>query len=452
MSSLLERAIVDATALKEAALKNAENLVIEKYSDEVKDAVSQLLEQDELGLDMETPDAGMEDPLGLGGPEAPEPTEETDEETAAAEEFRDSTIGDIPDAFGIDLKDPDDQMVNINLDSLRVDLPEEEDGPFAGDDEFADDEIGIDIEDEDFEEDFEDDFEDDFDADSDFDVDTADFDADTDFDTDTGLGVDIQTDMLSEMLENFTLDEEEEIVYTPEDLIGESPIEAMTPEDEEELEEMDLVPDTDSASIDELDEMDPRGWRGMEEAVRVDFEPQKSGWAGTPESMMREYEEMLLAREQDSEIKEKNKELRKTVAALQNENKTLISVATKLEAQVEKYTTTLETLQEKLETTNVSNAKLLYINRALENASLNERQKEKIVESISKATTVQEAKIVFETLQETVTSSPAEKRVGSLNEAVSRRSTLLVGARKEQKEKSANPAFDRLQRLAGIKK
>ena len=343
-------------------------------------------------------------------------------------------------------------MVNINLDSLRVDLPEEEDGPFAGDDEFADDEIGIDIEDEDFEEDFEDDFEDDFDADSDFDVDTADFDADTDFDTDTGLGVDIQTDMLSEMLENFTLDEEEEIVYTPEDLIGESPIEAMTPEDEEELEEMDLVPDTDSASIDELDEMDPRGWRGMEEAVRVDFEPQKSGWAGTPESMMREYEEMLLAREQDSEIKEKNKELRKTVAALQNENKTLISVATKLEAQVEKYTTTLETLQEKLETTNVSNAKLLYINRALENASLNERQKEKIVESISKATTVQEAKIVFETLQETVTSSPAEKRVGSLNEAVSRRSTLLVGARKEQKEKSANPAFDRLQRLAGIKK
>ena len=191
---------------------------------------------------------------------------------------------------------------------------------------------------------------------------------------------------------------------------------------------------------------------GIEEAVRVDFEPQKSGWAGTPESFMREYEEMLLAREQDSEVKEKNEELRKTVAALQKENKTLASVATKLEAQIGKYSATLETLQEKLETTNVSNAKLLYINRALENASLNERQKEKIVESISRATTIQEAKIIFDTLQETVTSSPAEKRVDSLNEAVSRRSTLLVGARKEQKQGSANPAFDRLQRLAGIKK
>ena len=32
MSSLLEQAIIDAKQLKEAALKNAENLVIEKYS------------------------------------------------------------------------------------------------------------------------------------------------------------------------------------------------------------------------------------------------------------------------------------------------------------------------------------------------------------------------------------------------------------------------------------
>ena len=35
MSSLLEEAIVDAKALKEAALKNAESAVLEKYSTEV---------------------------------------------------------------------------------------------------------------------------------------------------------------------------------------------------------------------------------------------------------------------------------------------------------------------------------------------------------------------------------------------------------------------------------
>ena len=47
MSSLLEQAIVDAKALREAALKNAEQMVIEKYSDQIKDAVSTLLEQDD---------------------------------------------------------------------------------------------------------------------------------------------------------------------------------------------------------------------------------------------------------------------------------------------------------------------------------------------------------------------------------------------------------------------
>ena len=40
MSSMLEQAIVDAKSLKEAALKNAETIVIEKYSDELVKAES----------------------------------------------------------------------------------------------------------------------------------------------------------------------------------------------------------------------------------------------------------------------------------------------------------------------------------------------------------------------------------------------------------------------------
>ena len=59
MSNLLERAIVDAKALREAALKSAEKLVIEKYSDEVKTAVNRLIEQDDI--------MGLEDPsLDMG--------------------------------------------------------------------------------------------------------------------------------------------------------------------------------------------------------------------------------------------------------------------------------------------------------------------------------------------------------------------------------------------------
>ena len=394
MSTLLERAIVDATALKEAALKNAENLVIEKYSEEVREAMQNLLLQEEEplpGLDTEEmgddpfADVGTEEPMDDMSLDSEQEGE--DAENTAAQEFADSTIGDIPDAFDPDLGDPDDEIINIKLDSLRAELPdeEEEDGVFGGDDELGDDELGIDITDDE-----------DLDFDQDITDETPELDADAD------LGVDITPDMVAEVLGDMDIDED--------------------------------------IDIDEI-----------LEAVRVDFEPQKSGWAGTPESIMKEYEAMLLAREQDSKVKEENEELRKTVAALQKENKTLTSAAQKLKTQNEKFTTTLEALQEKLEISNVSNAKLLYINRALENASLNERQKEKIVEAISKAETVQEAKIVFDTLQETITSSPAEKKMNSLSEAVSRRSTLLVAAREEQKQKAANPAFDRLQRLAGIK-
>jgi hypothetical protein len=108
-------------------------------------------------------------------------------------------------------------------------------------------------------------------------------------------------------------------------------------------------------------------------------------------------------------------------------------------------------MQEKLETMNVSNAKLLYINQALENASLNERQKRKIVEAISKAETVQEAKIVFDTMNETVTTTSDVRKSATLNEMVSRRPSLLVAARNEQPNKDANPLFNRMQKLAGIK-
>ena len=50
---MLEQAIVDAEALREAALKNAEQVIIEKYSDEIKEAVQSLIEQPELEADPE---------------------------------------------------------------------------------------------------------------------------------------------------------------------------------------------------------------------------------------------------------------------------------------------------------------------------------------------------------------------------------------------------------------
>ena len=397
MSNLLERAIVDAKALREAALRNAEQLVIEKYSKEIKETMNDLLEQEDPLADL-----GGEDPLAslAAGDPLADPTTAAAEGAPQEEEKLDpeELLAQTPSAFDTD----EDEVIQIKLDSLDAEIADEMDGPFAGDDEFGDDEIGIDVQtDEELEAAAE-----------------ADIDTDLDADVDSGIGIDIagDTPISAAALEEIISDALHEVLS----------------EDEEEIDE--------EIDLDEL-----------MERVRVEGQPQKSGWAGTPESIMQEYESMLLAREQDSEIEEENEELRKNVADLQKENKTLSSAAIKLQEQNKNYETAFETLQEKLETMNVSNAKLLYINQALENASLNERQKRKIVEAISKAGTVQEAKIVFETMNDAVVTTSDVKRETTLSEMVSKKSSLLVAARKEQPKQEANPLYDRMQKLAGIK-
>ena len=59
-NKMLEQAIIDANALKEVALKNAESVVVEKYSRQIKEAVDNMLEQDEDELDMGAPIDGEE--------------------------------------------------------------------------------------------------------------------------------------------------------------------------------------------------------------------------------------------------------------------------------------------------------------------------------------------------------------------------------------------------------
>jgi len=68
MPTLLEQAIIDAKTLREAALKNAEDAVINKYSDEVRKTLNTLLEQEEdMGLDLGGEDMGLEEPAADAG-------------------------------------------------------------------------------------------------------------------------------------------------------------------------------------------------------------------------------------------------------------------------------------------------------------------------------------------------------------------------------------------------
>ena len=83
---------------------------------------------------------------------------------------------------------------------------------------------------------------------------------------------------------------------------------------------------------------------------------------------------------------------------------------------------------------------------------MNERQKKKIVESISEVGSLEQAKIIYETLQSTVGISN-KKKSKSLSEVVSKRasSSILLKSRVREEKKGENNDFaERMKRLAGI--
>jgi len=60
---MLEQAIADAAALREQAIKNAEQSVLDKYSKQIKEAVDQMLEQDDAPQRAESIISEIEDEL-----------------------------------------------------------------------------------------------------------------------------------------------------------------------------------------------------------------------------------------------------------------------------------------------------------------------------------------------------------------------------------------------------
>ena len=133
MSSMLEQAIIDATALKEAALKNAEAAVVEKYSTEVKDAMKAILEQDELevAIGQETSDAGdtdsFVDNVPLAATEGEALCQCPEEEEVVVLDF-DELVKQMDDeeADVEELSDREEMADELGGDELNIELDDEE--------------------------------------------------------------------------------------------------------------------------------------------------------------------------------------------------------------------------------------------------------------------------------------------------------------------------------------
>lgn len=336
MSNMLEQAIVDAEALKEAALQNAEQAVIEKYQAEIKTAVESLLEQDE------------EDPLEepLDDEDGLESSEDLAQQMPLA-----STEGDnlcpCPD---------DEEEVEIDFDQLAQQM------------QASDEEAGGGI--------------------------PA---LDSPLALEEGKGEDDEEEV------------EEEIQITEEELV-------------------DIL-----------------------EELTLDMEPTKAGWLQRPDSsveheidiLQTKVEEPLDVKELEEEDKD-DKDLSEALKVLESAENEIY----RLEEKADKYKEMLLQMKDTLSEVNLQNAKLLYTNQTLVDDSLNERQKQKIVEAIMKSGSVEETKTIFEALQSTVGAQPNNKKVApkSLSEAVERRSTTLP----RRVEKDSHSFTDRMKILAGI--
>ncbi len=188
----------------------------------------------------------------------------------------------------------------------------------------------------------------------------------------------------------------------------------------------------------------------LQEELRVDVEPVPHGHVGGPTSTeIEEAELQALAKEQDSEVAEENKELRKAADKLEEQIASLTAEKSKLAKDYEELKSIAMKMKDNLQEVNLSNARLVYTNRVLNSVSLNERQKSKIVEALSKSRTVEEVKVIYETLQSTVGTPSGKKGPESLSEAISRKSTTLP-RRKTQRTVGSEHAINRMKKLAGI--
>ena len=226
-------------------------------------------------------------------------------------------------------------------------------------------------------------------------------------------------------------------------------------EDEEGL--GDLLQEDGNTELEiELDESDISALLdAIREELAVDVEPVPAGYSQPNQAEEEDQLAQAIASVRDDERSEERKDFLSRIKDLEEKVNAMADQRTSLVQENKTLTEMIEGMGARMLKVNLSNAKLLYTNRVLNSNSLNGRQKRKIVEAISKVGSVEEAKTIFETLQSTVasTSNKSGRTRTTLSEVANRSSSPFMSRRSAVTESTKNdPALERMQRLAGIKK
>jgi thioredoxin-like negative regulator of GroEL len=108
---------------------------------------------------------------------------------------------------------------------------------------------------------------------------------------------------------------------------------------------------------------------------------------------------------------------------------------------------TISTLRSELNEVNLLNAKLLYVNKLFKAKNLNESQKVKVINAFDRAETVREAKNVYDTLSESLST---EKAKSQIKESLSFASKAAGVSDRKPIMENIDSTTARWQKLAGI--
>ena len=418
MSNLLNEAIVDAKALREAALRNAEAAVVDKYSQEVQTTLEKLLEQEEelgadLGGDLGSP---TEEPLDVAG-EGEEALEDD-----LSDDVPYSAANDIGGEDSTGLRDApvsgDTVELTIDVDALQEAVRELEQSIEEGEEINVNEEDLMELIASELAEAAEL-----VDADTAGEASAAESEAEEDEFEASGEGGEGPVSekkgdkgpYASGARAKAGVDDDGDGV----------PDGADKDKDDPEIQEEDI-----DFLVDEI-----------VERLTVDMGATLSGWAGRSSESQKYEMEREMAHRRSTDVEEEIQTLKKAYEELVFENK-------QLNKSLENHKQVVGRLEETLQEVNLSNARLLYTNRVLGNASLNERQKTKIADAISQAGSVTEAKTIYQTLESAVPAAP-KRSTQSLSEAIRRPSTSVIRASRKEST-SSDPFSDRMKKLAGI--
>jgi hypothetical protein len=223
-----------------------------------------------------------------------------------------------------------------------------------------------------------------------------------------------------------------------------------------------LVSDADAAeegvegeeAIDGEEALD--GEEGALEDEELDFELEdepvpEEGDEAPPEEMLEINEKSLVAALREMKSSRKAPRTRNT-----NKTNGSAQIAT-LHGQVAEYAKVVESLREQLTEMNLFNAKLLYVNKLVQDKNVTSEQRRGIVESLDGAKTLREVKLLYKGLTKSLKTANTSSKKGQISESAARRSigssSRPAGTQSTQKTHNENTdsTANRWATLAGLK-